>query len=500
MSEFDGQTYRPKYHEDLVHSEISLPPNAPKEYADRSTLWNAVELSEKGQKSQLARMLKASLPNEWSYELAEEVVRDYVQRNFVDKGMCADWAIHDSENDKGERNLHIHVLLTMRPLAENGEWRAKQKKIYDLDENGERVPVIDKKTGQQKVDKRNRKQWKCHTADSTDWNSKENAKMWRKDLADTISVTNEQLGIALHWEHRSFKEQGIDREPTIHTGAVANALERKGIQTERGNINREIIKNNMLLEQAKEMLMLSKQEFHSAQYATYKSTQIKNTAVSVKNEVMEMIAKVRERKGRLDLPIVSGKHLRRISDRTALQSAGNAEKFITTRKIDSFESLANFTADKEQRYQELETVHLSKGQKLSRLKELSKMYALYAPIQATYKESQSLKGFVKMKYDKEHKDSLSKYPDLKERMQSLLQNGEKITPKQWKVEMQSLQSEYDSIGREQTKTAAELAYAEVISYNKKNLARELQNESQHQAIQGIADRQQGIPKQREEEI
>ena len=500
MSEYDGQTYRPKYHEDLVHSEITLPPNAPKEYADRATLWNAVELSEKGQKSQLARMLKASLPNEWSYELAEEVVRDYVQRNFVDKGMCADWAIHDSENDKGQRNLHIHVLLTMRPLAENGEWRAKQKKIYDLDENGERVPVIDKKTGQQKVDKRNRKQWKCHTADSTDWNSKENAKMWRKDLADTINVTNEQLGIALHWEHRSFKEQGIDREPTIHIGAVANALERKGIQTERGNINREIIKNNMLLEQAKEMLMLSKQEFHSAQYATYKSTQIKNTAVSVKNEVMEMIAKVRERKGRLDLPIVSGKHLRRISDRTALQSADNAEKFITTRKIDSFESLANFTADKEQRYQELEKVHISKGQKLSRLKELSKMYALYAPIQATYKESQSLKGFVKMKYDKEHKDSLSKYPDLKERMQSLLQNGEKITPKQWRVEMQSLQSEYDSIGREQTKTAAELAYAEVISYNKKNLARELQNESRHQAIQGIADRQQGRPKQREEEI
>ena len=425
VSEFDGQTYRPKYHEDLVHSEITLPPNAPKEYADRATLWNAVELSEKGQKSQLARMLKASLPNEWSYELAEEIVRDYVQRNFVDKGMCADWAIHDSENDKGQRNLHIHVLLTMRPLTENGEWGAKQKKIYDLDENGEKIPVIDKKTGQQKVDKRNRKQWKCHTADSTDWNSKENAKMWRKDLADTINATNEQLGIALHWEHRSFKEQGIDREPTIHIGAVANALERKG---------------------------------------------------------------------RLDLPIVSGKHLRKISDRTALQSADNAEKFITTRKIDSFESLAKFTADKEQRYQQLETVHLSKGQKLNRLKELSKMYALYAPIQATYKESQSLKGFAKMKYDKEHKDSLSKYPELKERMQSLLQNGEKITPKQWKAEIQSLQSEYESIGKEQTKTATELAYAEVISYNKKNLEREFQNESRQH------NRQQNKTKRREEEI
>ena len=143
VSEFDGQNYRPKYHEDLVHSEITLPLNAPKEYADRATLWNVVELSEKGQKSQLARMLKASLPNEWSYELAEEVVRDYVQRNFVDKGMCADWAIHDSENDKGQRNLHIHVLLTLRPIAENGERGEKQKKIYDLDENGEKIPVID---------------------------------------------------------------------------------------------------------------------------------------------------------------------------------------------------------------------------------------------------------------------------------------------------------------------------------------------------------------------
>ena len=95
-----------------------------------------------------------------------------------------------------------------------------------------------------------------------------------------------------------------------------------------------------------------------------------------------------------------------------------------------------------------------------------------------------------MKYDKEHKDSLSKYPKLKERMQSLLQNGEKITPKQWNAEIQSLRSEYDSIGKKQTKTATELAYAEVISYNRKNLERGLQNES----------RQQKRLKRREEEL
>lgn len=488
-SEYDGQTYRPKYHEDLVHSEITLPENAPKAYADRATLWNSVEMAEKGQKAQLARMLKASLPNEWSYELAEEVMRDYIQRNFVAEGMCADWAIHDSENDKGQRNLHIHVLLTMRPLTENGEWGAKTKKEYLRDENGERIPLIDKKTGQQKVDKQNRKQWKCRTIESTDWNSQENAKRWRKDLADTINATNEQLGIAVYWEHRSFKEQGIDREPTIHIGAVANALERKGIQTERGNINREIIRNNMLLEQAKEMLLLAKQELHRTQYAAH-NTQMKNAAVSVKNEIMEMIAKVRERKGRLDLPIVSGKYLRKMSDRTALQSAANAEKFLTARKIDSFESLAKFKTDREQKYQQLETMQLSRGQKLMRLKELSRLYAMYEPVQAVYKESLSRKGFSKMKYEKEHKDSLSKYPELKERMQNLLQQGEKITPKKWKSEIHSLQAEYDSISREQSKIATELAYAEVIGYNKKNLERELQNES----------RQQGKMKRRDKEI
>ena len=329
----------------------------------------------------------------------------------------------------------------------------------------------------------------CYRYDEGELNRILSVALQTRECQQIISKIKAESRETAHWEHSSFKEQWIDREPTIHIGAVANALERKGIQTERGNINREIIKNNMLLEQEKEMLMLAKQELHSAQYA-----KIKSTAVSVKNEVMEMIAKVRERKGRPDLPIISGKHLRRISDRTALQSADNAEKFITKRKIDSFESLAKFTTDREQKYQHLETAHLSKGQKLSRLKELSKMYALFAPIQSTYKESQSLKGFTRMKFDKGHKDSLSKYPELKEHMQSLLENGEKITPKQWKAEIQSLQSEYDSIGREQTKTATELAYAEVISYNKKNLERELQNESRQQ------NRQQNKTVRREEEF
>ena len=122
------------------------------------------------------------------------------------------------------------------------------------------------------------------------------------------------------------------------------------------------------------------------------------------------------------------------------------------------------------------------------------MYALYEPYRATYKESLALKGIAKMKYDREHKDSLEKYPEIRERMQSLLGQGEKITPKQWKAEIQSLQAECDGIRKEQSKTATELAYAEVISYNKRNLERELQNKRRQHS------RQQGKVKRKEEEI
>ena len=98
-SEYDGTYYYPKYSEDLVHSEVMLPVNAPAEYADPSVLWNSVEMREKSYaKAQLARSYKIELPNEWSYELATEVVRDYIKRNFVDDGMCVQFAIHDSEN------------------------------------------------------------------------------------------------------------------------------------------------------------------------------------------------------------------------------------------------------------------------------------------------------------------------------------------------------------------------------------------------------------------
>ena len=119
----------------VVHNEIMLPPHAPPSFSDRSTLWNSVELYEKAGNAQLAREIDAALPIELSREEQIRLVREYCSSQFVSKGMCVDFAIHDTDSG----NPHCHIMLTMRPLDERGAWAAKSKKEYDLDENGERI-------------------------------------------------------------------------------------------------------------------------------------------------------------------------------------------------------------------------------------------------------------------------------------------------------------------------------------------------------------------------
>ena len=120
-NEWDGLTHDYTRKGGVVHAEIMLPAHAPPEFSDRSTLWNSVEQIEKARDSQLAREIEAALPRELSREQQLALVRAYVKDNFVDKGMCADFAIHD----KGTGNPHVHIMLTVRPLKENGRMGRK---------------------------------------------------------------------------------------------------------------------------------------------------------------------------------------------------------------------------------------------------------------------------------------------------------------------------------------------------------------------------------------
>ena len=216
----------------VVHTEIMLPPHAPPSFSDRSTLWNSVELYEKAGNAQLAREIDAALPIELSREEQIRLVREYCSSQFVSKGMCVDFAIHDTDSG----NPHCHIMLTMRPLDERGAWAAKSKKEYDLDENGERIRLPSGR-------------YKTHKVDLTGWNDKGNALLWRKAWADISNSYLERAGSTERIDHRSNAERGIDEIPTVHMGVAACQMEKKGIATEKGELNRTIRKSNRLIKE-----------------------------------------------------------------------------------------------------------------------------------------------------------------------------------------------------------------------------------------------------------
>ena len=229
-NEYDGIVHDFTKKGGIAHTEILLPQNAPQAFLDRGTLWNSVEKIEKSKNSQLAREIEIALPKELDREKQIELVREYVKENFVKVGMCADIALHD----KNDGNPHAHILLTMRPLNEDKTWGAKSKKEYILDENGEKVKL---KNGNYKTRKIN----------TVDWNEQNKAEEWRKTWADITNKYLEENNIQEKVDHRSYQRQGIEEIPTIHLGVSASQMEKKGIATDRGNINREIRHQNKIL-------------------------------------------------------------------------------------------------------------------------------------------------------------------------------------------------------------------------------------------------------------
>ena len=229
-NEYDGIVHDFTRKGGIAHTEILLPENAPQEFLDRGTLWNSVEKIEKSKNSQLAREIEVSLPKELDREKQINLVREYVKENFVKVGMCADIALHD----KNDGNPHCHILLTMRPLNEDTTWGAKSKKEYILDENREKIKL---KNGNYKTRKIN----------TTDWNEQDKAEEWRKAWADITNKYLEENSIQNKVDHRSYLRQGIEQIPTIHLGVSATQMEKKGIATDRGNINREIKHQNAIL-------------------------------------------------------------------------------------------------------------------------------------------------------------------------------------------------------------------------------------------------------------
>ena len=231
----------------------------------KQRLWNEVLRIEKSSDAQLGRSFEFSLPKEWSRQEQINYTTEYIQKTFVDKGMCADWSIHD----KGDGNPHVHLLVTMRPLNPDHSWGNKEVKDWDFvrDKNGNivedeshpdwwqdkknpnrhgiRIPVLDE-NGNQKVGARNRKQWKRVLTDATGWNNPQNCELWRSEWAN---VCNAHLKTENHIDHRSYARQGKLEIPTIHEGADARKIDEKFQNGQTQSASWKVVENQIIKRQ-----------------------------------------------------------------------------------------------------------------------------------------------------------------------------------------------------------------------------------------------------------
>ena len=237
--EYDQQVKHYPEKRGIVHNEILLPPNAPQEYADRNTLWNAAEAVEKQWNSQLARRWVLTIPREIPPDQYAVLVREFCQKQFVSKGMIADFAIHDPHPPG--HNPHAHVLLTMRAMDEHGKWLPKSCKVYDLDENGERIKLPSGR-------------WKSHKEDTVDWNDQKYCEIWRHEWEVIQNRYLEANDRPERVDLRSYARQGLDIIPTVHEGAAVRQMEKRGIQTNIGNLNREIKAANSLMKSIRQLI------------------------------------------------------------------------------------------------------------------------------------------------------------------------------------------------------------------------------------------------------
>ena len=281
-NDYDGIQHDYTRKQGLVWQQVFLPDMAPAEWTDREILWNAVEEAEKTKDSRLAREFVVALPIELDAEQWKTLLTDFIREQFVSDGMCADVCIHDTDGN----NPHAHIMLTVRPLTKGGKWQHKTEKEYlcvrDGEERGFTSAVFKAaqadgwekqyqyKNGKKKVYmtpsaaevqglERASKYPKStkygrQNPIAARWNSEEQLVLWRTAWADTSNRYLEKAGREERIDHRSHAERDLDEQPTIHEGVAARALERKGIVSDRCELNRQIKADNALLRELKSLV------------------------------------------------------------------------------------------------------------------------------------------------------------------------------------------------------------------------------------------------------
>ena len=281
-NEYDGVQHDYTRKQGLVYEQVFLPPQAPTEWKDRGVLWNAVEEAEKTKDSRLAREFVVSLPVELNREQNIALISEYVKDNFVADGMCTDVCIHDTDG----HNPHAHIMLTVRPLDENGKWQTKTQKEYLCKRGNEErgftadefknaqadgwekqyqyfagkkkvylPPSQAEAQGLERASKYPKStRYGRQNPISERWNSEEQLQLWRKNWADIANRFLEQAHSKSRIDHRSHKARGIDEQPTVYEGAAARIMEKRGFVSDRCELNRQIKADNRILREIKERI------------------------------------------------------------------------------------------------------------------------------------------------------------------------------------------------------------------------------------------------------
>ena len=452
--EYYGKTHDYSKKTDLVFSKIFLPEHIPKEFLNREYLWNEVEKIEKSKNSQLARNLLFTLPRELSEEDRIKLISEFIEENFTSKGMIADCNIYNPMASDHEEQPHAHILLTLREMDREGKWKPKCRKEYILDENGEKIKL---KSGN----------YKSRKVNLNDWNEPDKAKEWRENFSKKANEYLARNNIAKRIDPRTFEEQGREELPQIHLGTSSYQMEKKGIQTERGNQNRKIIALNLEFRKLKEELskltswigsLLGSLQVKYDEYKQEKKEEYENKAELFNlYEYISIYYDLQGEKARKLNPYASNKKigadLRRFSKARIYLKHNNLKTIA-----DLQEKISTLQSQNKKISQDIKA-------KNTRIENLNKCFA-YADIIKDNKqvfEEWNSKSLFKDSFYNSHKDEIDKYKRAREILEKIT-GSSAIKIKDWKKEIQSLESEISKLNRQSQSIKEEYESINHIKY------------------------------------
>ena len=420
----------------VICSEILLPSHAPPEYADRETLWNAVEKAERGKKAQLAYSVDIALQNEFSMQENIDLARQFLLEQFVSRGMVVDFAVHSPDKeDGGISNPHFHVMCPIRPLDEHGRWGNKQRREYVLDEHGERI-------------RDEAGNYVFNAVPTTDWGSPETLEHWRQAWAEMCNVKFVARGLDCRIDHRSFVRQGVEQIPTQHEGPTVRAMEAKGIRTDKGDLNRFIRKTNALLRATKEKI--------AALIGWLKNVkaELAKPQPPTLNDLLALHCANRNK----------GAYSNKAKNAN-LQRYAEAFSFLQSKKlytVDDLETTLHAMQDK------IDTLKKSASSKQARIKEVDELLRMVDYYKSGKPDADKLKSIrfekSRQKYESEHDNELRTFYMAERKLKPYFKDG-KLPITAWRKERAQLEQEYRDIQSELSPLHADAKKLWAIHYN-----------------------------------